>query len=53
MIFQFYSDWLFFERWRIGDGWLDDREMARALPIFHDPVGIRARQLIFGDPSPF
>lgn len=33
---------LFFEHWRIDDGWLMDELSGRALAIFHDPVAAEA-----------
>ena len=35
-------DDLFFEGWRLEDGWLSRAETSRALPLFHDPL---ARQM--------
>ena len=39
-------DWLFYSRWRLGDGWLGEAGRARALPIFHDPLAIAMRRAV-------
>lgn len=39
-------DWIFFRRWRLGDGWLDDDEARRALEIFHDRLAIQMRRAV-------
>ncbi|MDO5527868.1 MAG: hypothetical protein Q4F71_00525 [Paracoccus sp. (in: a-proteobacteria)] len=49
LMFGWELDWCFFDRWRLGDGWLDDAATARAIPVFNDDVAIAARQIIFGD----
>lgn len=33
---------LFFERWRLDDGWLTDETAGRALAVFHDPLAAEA-----------
>ncbi len=33
---------VFFERWRLGDGWLTDEAGGRALAVFHDPLAAEA-----------
>lgn len=33
---------VFFERWRLGDGWLTDEAGGRALAVFHDPLASEA-----------
>ena len=35
-------EFLFFERWRIDEGWLEDETGGRALAIFHDPLASEA-----------
>lgn len=35
-------EYLFFERWRLGDGWLTDEAGGRALAVFHDPLAAEA-----------
>jgi hypothetical protein len=39
-------DWVFFWRWRLGRGWLDQALEARALDIFHDRLAIALRQAV-------
>ncbi|MBP0578831.1 hypothetical protein J8I29_05885 [Labrys sp. LIt4] len=39
-------DWLFFRRWRLGDGWLTPADAGRALGIFHDPLAIAIRRAV-------
>ncbi len=34
---------IFHRRWRLGDGWLDAREEARAINIPHDPLALSMR----------
>lgn len=41
-------DWLFFRRWRLGDGWLSPAETRRSLEIFHDPLAIAMRKAVIG-----
>ena len=36
-------DWLFFENWRLAEGWLVPGERKRALAIFHDPLAMMMR----------
>ena len=31
-------DWIFYEGWRWGDGWITDERNGRPLDIFHDPL---------------
>jgi hypothetical protein len=38
---------LFFNGWRLEDGWLTDTEKRRALPLFHDPLAIQMRRAAF------
>lgn len=33
---------MFFERWRLDEGWLNDEAGGRALSIFHDPLAAEA-----------
>lgn len=35
-------DHVFFEKWRLDDGWLNDEAGGRALMIFHDPLAQEA-----------
>jgi hypothetical protein len=35
-------EFLFFERWRIDEGWLEDETGGRALAVFHDPLAAEA-----------
>ena len=39
-------DWVFFKRWRWGDGWVTDDRGDRALEIFHDPLAERVRAAV-------
>jgi pellino protein len=39
-------DRIFFRRWRLGRGWLDDTQAGRALEIFHDRLAIAARKAV-------
>jgi hypothetical protein len=39
-------DWLFFGRWRLGDGWLQPQDASRALGIFHDPLATAMRRAV-------
>lgn len=39
-------DWIFFESWRWGDGWLTDDHSEIALEIFHDPLAQRVRAAV-------
>jgi hypothetical protein len=39
-------DWVFFRRWRLGRGWLDEALEARALHIFHDRLAIALRKAV-------
>lgn len=41
-----YLDWLFFEYWRLPDGWLPPNERTRALDIFHDPLAMQMRSAV-------
>ena len=36
-------DWLFFENWRLAEGWLRPEKRKRALAIFHDPLTMTMR----------
>lgn len=35
---------VFFEHWRLGEGWLKDQSGGRALAVFHDPVAAEAAE---------
>jgi hypothetical protein len=39
-------DWIFFQHWRLGRGWLDHAGTARALKIFHDRLAIAMRKSV-------
>ena len=39
-------DWIFFEAWRWGDGWVTDDHGGRPLGIFHDPLAQRVRAAV-------
>ncbi|MGD9476791.1 DUF2442 domain-containing protein [Shinella sp. G-2] len=39
-------DELFYQFWRIGDGWLSGHEAKRALEIFNDPLAIAMRKAV-------
>jgi hypothetical protein len=41
-------DWLFYRRWRLQDGWLNDDEAAIAIEIFHDPLAQQMRRAVVG-----
>lgn len=41
-----YLDWLFFECWRLPDGWLPPDERTRALDVFHDPLTMQMRSAV-------
>ncbi|MFP1646197.1 hypothetical protein [Pontitalea aquivivens] len=36
-------DWVFFEGWRWGDGWVTGESGGRLLGVFHDPLAQRVR----------
>ena len=37
-------DWLFFNNWRMTNGWLTPEERQRALGIVHDPLAMKVRR---------
>jgi len=39
-------DWLFYETWRLPDGWLTESQLKRRLKIFHDPLAIQMRRAV-------
>ena len=39
-------DWMFFEQWRVEDGWLSDRQQEAAIGIFHDPLAIKMKEAV-------
>lgn len=41
-----FTDWVFFEGWRWGDGWVTGERGARPLEIFHDPLAQRVRAAV-------
>lgn len=41
-------DWLFYRRWRLQDGWLNDDQAAIAVEIFHDPLAQQMRCAVVG-----
>ena len=40
------TDWVFFEGWRWGDGWVTAERGGRPLGIFHDPLAQRVRAAV-------
>lgn len=40
------TDWVFFEGWRWGDGWVTGERGGRPLGIFHDPLAQRVRAAV-------
>ncbi len=43
---DYLVDWVFFEGWRWGDGWVTDELGGRLLRIFHDPLAQRVRAAV-------
>ena len=43
---DYLVDWVFFERWRWGDGWLTDDLGGCPLEIFHDPLAQKIRAAV-------
>jgi len=41
-------DWLFYRRWRLQDGWLNNDQAAMAVEIFHDPLAQQMRRAVVG-----
>jgi hypothetical protein len=39
-------DWLFYRRWRLGDGWLSPIEAMDALEVFNDPLAMSVRAAV-------
>lgn len=39
-------DWIFFENWRWGDGWLVDERQGSVIGVFHDPLAQRMRAAV-------
>jgi hypothetical protein len=39
-------DWIFHRHWRLGRGWLDETQTARALEIFNDQLAIAMRSAV-------
>jgi hypothetical protein len=39
-------DDLFFDSWRLQDGWLPPDERSRALSVFHDPLAVQTRRAV-------
>jgi hypothetical protein len=37
------QDWVFYEAWRWGDGWVTGEHGGRTLGVFHDPLAQRVR----------
>jgi len=42
----YLTDWIFYEAWRWGDGWLTNECGGKPLGIFHDPLAQRARAAV-------
>lgn len=45
-------DWVFFRRWRMGDGWLSKKDATRALEVFHDRLAISMRKSVIAKMYP-
>lgn len=43
---DYLVDWVFFETWRWGDGWVTGDRGGRPLGIFHDPLAQRVRTAV-------
>ena len=39
-------DWVFYESWRWGDGWVTGEHGGRMLGVFHDPIAQRVRAAV-------
>lgn len=45
-------DRVFFENWRLPDGWLTGAQRDRALGVFHDPLAIQMRRAVLAELHP-
>lgn len=45
---DYLVDWVFFEGWRWGDGWVTGERGGRPLEVFHDPLAQRVRAAVVG-----
>lgn len=43
---DYLVDWIFFEAWRWGDGWVADERGGRRLEVFHDQLAQRVRAAV-------
>jgi hypothetical protein len=43
---DYLVDWVFFEGWRWGDGWVTGERGGRPLEVFHDPLAQRVRAAV-------
>ena len=43
---DYLVDWIFFEAWRWGDGWMTDEHSGARLGVFHDPLAQRVRAAV-------
>lgn len=43
---DYLVDWIFFETWRWGDGWVTGGRGGRLLGVFHDPLAQRIRAAV-------
>jgi len=39
-------DWVFYEQWRWGEGWLTNERHGCPLGVFHDPLAQRVRAAV-------
>lgn len=43
---NYLTDWIFFEAWRWGDGWVTDGSGGKPLGVFHDPLAQAMREAV-------
>jgi pellino protein len=46
MMRHYLVDWIFFEHWRWGEGWLVDERQGRVIGVFHDHLAQRMRAAV-------
>jgi hypothetical protein len=46
LVREYFVDWIFFEGWRWGAGWVTGEHGCQALEIFHDPLAQRVRAAV-------
>lgn len=46
IIRAYLTDWIFFEAWRWGEGWLADECAGKPLGVFHDPLAQQVRAAV-------